>query len=503
MQSYEEFKALMMDRIKAIDQSYKDMGGVYQPTKQEEMLRDFLADIWGVRFEDESLNDSLKFASVQLMFLSKENPSNCYSKNFRISKLEPKGKKTAPLWYLVSKLSEDNRDYNFFVCPNIYIRTRGNLVNNEKNISASNCYVVDIDEVHMGKPVYNCTEEEIYTYLETTYPFLKDCGFTYCLMSGRGLHLYFTLQHTEYLFGAKYRNYRRIEHRKLTGKLIQILGADPACKNLNRVLRVPFSINRKINVRTRFFIREENRQKYSKEMLAELVAPFEEEEKAQEIQKKKVCEKKRTEKRKKAETEKPKKEYTESETEMIHNRAVLGRKTLFQNRRSDLEKWFALHKMDMVGKRHYFFVIYSIVLRELGWSMEAIENRCFAMNQSLPDRLSESELLKHITQRHKYCFRNETIADWLNFTQLEMATFKCNYSEEDMLEHRREKSRQQREAKREQQLVKKEANEKKIFELIKENETLSMSELATLLSCSKATAWRWFKKYQKVKETVA
>ena len=125
------------------------------------------------------------------------------------------------------------------------------------------------------------------------------------------------------------------------------------------------------------------------------------------------------------------------------------------------------------------------------------------MNQSLPDRLSESELLKHIAQKHKYRFRNETIADWLNFTQSEIATFKCNYSEEDMLEHRREKSRQQREAKREQQLVKKEANEKKIFELIKENENLSMSELAMVLSCSKATAWRWFKKYQKVKETVA
>ena len=36
----------------------------------------------------------------------------------------------------------------------------------------------------------------------------------------------------------------------------------------------------------------------------------------------------------------------------------------------------------------------------------------------------------------------------------------------------------------------KEANEKKIFELIKENENLSMSELAMVLSCSKATAWR-------------
>jgi len=499
MQSYEEFKTLMMDRIKAIDQSYKDMGGAYQPTKQEEMLRDFLADIWGVRFEDESLNDSLKSASVQLMFLSKENPSNCYSKNFRISKLAPKGKKTAPLWYLVSKLSEDNRDYNFFFCPNIYIRTRGNLVNNEKNISASNCYVVDIDEVHMGKPVYNCTEEEIYTYLETTYPFLKECGFSYCLMSGRGLHLYFTLQHTEYLFGAKYRNYRRIEHRKLTGKLIQILGADPACKNLNRVLRVPFSINRKINVRTRFFVKEENREKYSKEMLKELVAPFEEEETAQERVKEKAREPVRKKKEKTAETEKPKKEYTESETEMIHNRAVLGRKTLFQNRRNDLEKWYKLHRTDMKGRRHHFFLIYSIVLKELGFSEEVLERKCIYMNDRLGEPLPDGELLKHISQKKRYMFRNETIAEWLNFTQAEIASFECNYTEEDMLEHRRERSRYFGELEKEKRLAKQEEKEKKIFELIRDNEELSMSELAKVISCSKATAWRWYRKYQEKK----
>ena len=497
MQTFESFMNLIMRRIDEIDKAYKNTKGAYEPTPEERKLKAFIEDIWTLRFEDESLNDKMKNASVQMMFISKENPNNVFSKNWKLGKVAPKGKRTTPLWYLIAKLSEDNREFDFFLCPNIFIRTKGNLDNYERNICASNCYFVDIDEVHTDKPIYNCTEEEIKEYLNRTYPFLKECGFSYCLMSGRGLHLYISLKHTEYLIGTKHWNHRRMKHRKTTERLIKVLEADTACKNLNRVLRAPLSVNRKINIRTRFFVQEENRKKYSRDMINEYLLPYEE-------QTEKECKKEgHTQTKKTDESKWLKREYSEAEKEAFRERALLGRKMMFTNRKEDLEKWFVLHKMDMVGKRHYFFVIYSIVLRELGWSMEAIENRCFSMNQSLPDRLSESELLKHITQRHKYRFRNETIADWLNFTQSEIATFKCNYSEEDMLEHRREKSRQQREAKREQQLVKKEANEKKIFELIKENETLSMSELATLLSCSKATAWRWFKKYQKVKEAVA
>lgn len=502
MQSYDEFKTMIIEKINVIDKSYKDMEGVYEPTEREMKLKDFLSDIWGVRFEDETLNDSLKSASVQLMFLSKENPNNSFSKNLRLSKLAPKGKRTTPLWYLISKLSEDNKDYNFFLCPNIFIRTKGNLYNNEKNIVASNCYFVDIDEVHMEKPVYNCTEEEIKQYLEVNYPLLKECGFSYCLMSGRGLHLYFSLKYTEYLFGAKYRNFRRLEHRKLTGKLIKIMGADPACKNLNRVLRVPFSINRKINVRTRFFVQEENREKYSMDILNQLLAPFEEKEAVNERQtEREYIEKQQSERKKKVvRKNRPEKAYTETEKEMFHNRAVLARRALFQSRRNDLEKWYELHRGDMKGRRHHFFLIYSIVLKELGFSEMVLERKCIYMNDRLKEPLTDNELLRHITQKQRYLFRNETIAEWLNFTQAEIASFECNYTKEDMLEHRRERSRYYREIKREERAAELEEKEKRIFASIQENEELSMRELANVLSCSKATAWRWYKKYMEREE---
>lgn len=497
MQSYDEFKAMILEKIKVVEKMHKDTSGAYEPTEQEMVLKDFLLDIWGIRFENEALNDCLKSASVQLMFLSKDNPNNIFNKNFRLSKLTPKGKKTTPLWYLISKLSENNKDYNFFLCPNIYFRTKGNLYNNERNIVASNCYFVDIDEVIMEKPVYNCTQEEIKQYLVSTYPFLKECGFSYCLMSGRGLHLYFTLKNTEYLFGEKYRNGRRIEHRKLTGDLIKLMGADSACKNLNRVLRVPFSVNRKINVRTRFFVQEENIKKYSREMLKQFTDSYIIKEEPK-VQVKQITQK-FSKKEQTVIVTNQEKVYSDSQKEMFHKRAILARKALFQSRRKDLEKWYGLHRSDMEGRRHNFFLIYSIVLKELGFSQKVVERKCFFMNDRLTTPLSDNELLKYITQKHRYLFRNETIAEWLNFTQAEIASFECNYTKEAMLEHRREKGQYYRELKREESTAKKEEKENRIFEIIHANEELSMNELAKVLSCSKATAWRWYKKYQEKK----
>ena len=497
MEKIDDFRNKILEKIEIIDKIYKSLKTEYAPNERENLLREFLEDIWGVRFEDETLNDRLKSAVIQLLFISKENPNNVFSKNFRINKMNPKGKKTTPLWYLVAKLSEDNRDYDFYLSPNIYIRTKGNLENNEKNIVASNCYFVDIDQVDSEKPIYNCTEEEIKEYLEKTYPFLKECGYSYCLMSGRGLHLYFTLKYTEYLFGAKYRNYRRIEHRKLTSGLIQVMGADSACKNLNRVLRVPFSINRKINVRTRFYAQEGNCKKFSREMLRETLNPFiESVESPVKEQTKAVGKRKRKEKKENNTSEI---EYTEEVKSELHYRAVQGKKTLYENRKADLETWYELHKSDMVGKRHHFFFIYSLMLKELGFSDEAVEKRCFYLNDGLSTPLPDNELLRNITHKNRYLFRNKTIAEWLDFTQAEIASFKCNYSAEEMLEHRKEKNAYFHEKEKEKRGKNKQEKQERIFELIEANDGISMSELAKHLFCSKATAWRWYKKYAEVR----
>ena len=183
----------------------------------------------------------------------------------------------------------------------------------------------------------------------------------------------------------------------------------------------------------------------------------------------------------------------------MHYRAVQGKKTLYENRKADLETWYELHKSDMVGKRHHFFFIYSLMLKELGFSDEAVEKRCFYLNDGLSTPLPDNELLRNITHKNRYLFRNKTIAEWLDFTQAEIASFKCNYSAEEMLEHRKEKNAYFHEKEKEKRGKNKQEKQERIFELIEANDGISMSELAKHLFCSKATAWRWYKKYAEVR----
>lgn len=495
-EKFDDFKEKIVSKINNIDMTYKKMKE-YVPNEKELTLKSFLEDIWEPRFEDSSLNSRLDNAVVLLLFISKENPNNVFSKNFRIKKMHPKGKNTTPLWYLIAKLAEDNKDYNFYFSPNMFFKTRDDLTNGEHNIIASNSFFIDIDSLEgkLEKPIYNCTEQEIKEYLEKTYPFIKESGYSYVTMSGRGLHIYFTLEYTEYLFASKYRNYRRMEHRKLTEEMIQITGADAACKNLNRVLRVPFSINRKMNIRSRLYMQEENCKKYSRQMLQEYLKPFKEFVDNSTNEQAKVFEKKKRSKENISEI--PETEYTEMEKNELSLRAKKGKETLYKNRKADLEEWYNLHRSDMKGRRHYFFLIYIMTLRQLEFAETYIKKKCFYLNDGLIESIPENEILRIIYDKKRYLFRNESIADLLNFTQREITSFKCNYSDEEIKEHRQEKNDYFHQLEKEKRQIKKQEKQEEIFRIIDANTEQSMSELAEILKCSKSTAWRWYQKYIK------
>lgn len=502
MQKFEDFKQSILSRIKEIDAEYKSQYETYEPTKQEQKLSAFLDDLWGVRFENETLNDSMKNASVQLSFIDKDNPHNFVDKSFRRSKLHPKQKKTTPLYFLITRLA-DSKDYNFFLCPNLYMRSKGHYQNWEQFISASNAYFIDIDEVRMKKPVYNCTEKEIRAYLLEEYPVLREVPPSYIVMSGGGLHLYFILKHTEYLYGRRYQNKMRGMHRQLTSDYIKLLSGDVACKNLNRLLRVPYSYNMKYSIKTRFFSYEEQSKVYSYERLKETAASFlpkrvpvvqaEEKKEGAVPLSEKPKEKKHTE-RKNANT-------TEEYRSLVASNA---KKALFTARKNDLEAWFFSHKKDMNGYRHKFFLIYSIMLKQLSMKGDYIERQCSALNDMLSEPLPEAELEKTLQGKCLYNFKNETIADWLDFTYEDMNSFSCNYSREAIAEHRKEYAKAYRERKRAERADElaereKEQTEKKerIFEIIKQNEAATVRQMAVLLNCSPATAHRWICTYKK------
>lgn len=494
MNSLDTFKKSILSKIKEIDAEYKRLYKDYIPTENEQKLISFLDDIWGLRFLDESLSDKFKSASIQLFFIDKDNKNYCYDKSFQLNKLHPKQAKTTPLYFLVARLAE-SKDYNFFLCPNIFAKTKKCLRHVNSNIAASNCYFVDIDELHTEKPIYNCTEEEILTYLYNQYPSLMDIPPSYITMSGNGLHLYFTLTQTEYLFSNIYTNQTRILHKRLTHNLITLFEADGVCSNYNRLMRIPYSTNTKYPIKTRFFSYPKHQQTYSFELLNDIVssvlpvsvpeAPV-----LKEITSSKVSPPKITEQK-----EPVQRNYntTPDERSLIASKA---RKKLFSDRQSDVEKWFYLHRKDMIGYRHNFFLIYSIILKELHNRSDYIENQCKRLNAKLFYPLTESELLKIIRQEHHYSFRNETIAEWLDFTQAEIATMSCHYGAEAIAENHREWNNYYNELRKEEARQRRELKQAQIFQIIAENPTATIMQLADLLSCSKATVSRWKKKYK-------
>ena len=185
MDSFNEFNTYISTKIKEIDAEYKSIYNTYKPTKEEQRLITFLDDIWGIRFEDETKNSSMKNACVQVAFMDKDNSNHFIEKNYRIGKLHPKKKQTTPLYFLISRLA-NCKDYHFYFCPNIFIHSKRNYQNIEKNIVASTCYYVDIDNPRNPqnpKPIYNWTEQEILDFLFQEYPMLLQTPPSYILMS--------------------------------------------------------------------------------------------------------------------------------------------------------------------------------------------------------------------------------------------------------------------------------------------------------------------------------
>ena len=494
MNTFDEFKTFVYTKIKEIETEYKEVYQTYKPTESEQKLITFLDDVWGIRFQDESRNDSLKNAYIQLAFIDKDNSNHYLDKNFRIAKLHPKQKKTTPLYYLIARLA-DSKVYNFYLCPNIFIHSKGHYQNWEQYISASNCYYIDIDTVNTSKPIYNCTEQEILQYLHQEYPLLAESRPSYILMSGGGLHLYFSLEHTEYLFGTRYVNKQRYRHRQLTSDYIKLLNADKACKNMNRLLRVPFSYNMKYSIKTRFFCYEDACQRYSYDLLQANAAKYLLPDDHPVVNQPKALREASSAKENSNHKTYERKNITTT-AEYRSQIAINARKALFTARRNDLEKWFFMHLKNMDGYRHKFFLIYSIVLRNLNSKEDYILRQCIDLNNKLPNPFSESELERTVTQKVKYNFKNETIAEFLDFTQYEITDFECHYGKEAIEQYHRECSKKNREKAKAERRKKQAEKESRIFSIIKSNPDATVRELAKLISCSPATACRWVQKYK-------
>lgn len=498
-----EFKEMVKKDIKEIENQYKACKGKLELPEEELELKKFLEDIWSLRFENTEGEDFFEKAVVHIMCMDKDNPLNVYTRWFRLSKMNPKRKETTPLWHLLYELGAG--EYHCFFIPNIFVFTKWAKGNRGKNVKSSNVYFVDIDKTETKKPLYNCSREEILEFLYEKYEFLKECPPSYIVRSGiKGLHLYFTLEHTEelHLFDKK------AEHEGVSRKLVKVLEADKACVNLNRFLRLPYSTNYKYNISTEMFSFPSKEKKYTGQGLQEVVANYllqkEEEGKNKISKKENVLAKERYEKQKrrieyiKKAYEKKKEECTEdNETKKFLKQQFL----LYQEaRKRDLEFWFEKHKKEMEGKRHLFFFLYEGTLKHLNWSEEYRFNRCIKLNYEMSEPLEEKEIRRIVRAKKKYTVSDETCAKNLEFTKEEMEQMECRYSEEEKRAYRNERYKKRNQKRGEERRKKREEKEERIFQIIEENKEASLRELGEKLGMAASSALNWKRKYEERKE---
>lgn len=430
MQDATEFKAHINERIKEIDALYKSVREDYIQTDDEKLFEKFLLDIWEPRCETPEATQKLyEKGKIEVFFGSLGDTAFAYTKQFMVQKLKPKRKSVTPLWFLLYRLAITNENYNMFICPNIFFIGKDAFSFSEVNIIASNCYFIDIDNFETKKPVYNCTAEEIKRLLTNRFPCYKELKPKYILMSGRGLHLYFILEHTENIpaSNAKFREW----HKNVTKRIIQLYDGDAVCYNLNRNMRVPYSFNRKINIQTRLY-RCQQRQEYSIRTLEEVIRKYlivtvnDVPEKATDNNEALIA---IAQPRQSVGKDDRHRKHDNPEKEIVPNKKKAnGRNALNQMRKHDLELWLSRNR-NIKGRRHKFFLIYISVLKEMGYSKEIIIKCCFKMNWMLKEPFPEIEIYRTVNDKKKYKFKNETIATYLNFSIDDLQLMELAYTD--------------------------------------------------------------------------
>ena len=251
---YKEFNNHIKNKIKNIKDEWKDIYKDYKPTEKDLLIKEFLEDLYTIKDNNEKVDgfyvgDKSNNYYFYILLQDNENPSNNYKQSFRIKRIYSKSPKTCPLWYLFSRLAEDNT-YHFFYTPNILFKVEKFSKIDDNLVKASNVYFVDIDNMDEDIDFTKWNNKEIEDYLLNRYPFISKDEFfpSYIATSGGGLHLYFILENTENIYRGKINvssTETRYQHKQLTKQLINIFKADVSCVNFNRLLRFPFSKNGK------------------------------------------------------------------------------------------------------------------------------------------------------------------------------------------------------------------------------------------------------------------
>lgn len=443
-------------KIKEINDLYKEVYRDYIPNEEELLLKEFLDDIWKPRFEDNKRNEKLYESGIVALLFHGCEEKGVYRKEFQLRKLHPIRESTAPLWFVIYRLAKDNEDYNLYLCPNIIYRGRNNNSALENAVSSSNCYFVDIDEIDTKIPIYNMSETKIKGMLKSKYPVYEEITPKYITMSGRGLHLYFILEHTENLALYNGKSSLRDVHKWMTKDLIELYGADKVCHNLNRFMRIPFSINHKVNIRVRCYKTEDNGAQSLSNLLS-VVKKYKVQYKTEKISNPEIVininDVEGT-------------DITRSKKELVKKAVIIdnhGISSLCSQRKRDLEKWLLWHLDDLSGRRHTFFWLYVNNLRNMKCETSYIHNMSYRLNRTLSDPLSDKELDGIIYSGEKvYKVKDETIGEMLFMSAVETMELEGIYTDAEK-DRRLALKKEDKEKRREERLKRNQAERIKSY----------------------------------------
>ena len=492
MRTKEEFRAYVNEVLKDIRREYASTYNIRTISREEEEIHKFLYDLFSHCLDNELLKESV----IQVVLIDKESKQNVATRKVRVSTaLTPKKKSTAPLAYILHCLGS-YKDINLFICPNAFLMRENYRKCSEDNIISSQVYFVDIDDVN-DEPVYNYSKEEVIDLLHRRIPEFDESKHmpTYIVASGKGLHLYYIMKDVE-LFHSKDTMYKeqRFLHRNLTRKLITFWKADVCCFNLNRLLRVPYSINTKYPIRTRF-IEGIPKRTYAVDELEDMTKDIRLENtktKATPIKRERI-----KERFTKPKSKKPQKDESVAIWSACGKHAL---KVLHERRLRDLEKWFSLHKdLDMKGRRELFFFYYANTLIKLRYSDIAVKNRVLYLNSQMPVPLKKNELYHAVETAKDYKFSNNTIAYMLGFTDEEVLDFECSYTKEIAGQRKQERYQDYLKDLRDKHKRAREDKQAFRFEVIENNPDATYKELAVLMDCSLRTVSREKQKYREWK----
>lgn len=311
----------------------------------------------------------------------------------------------------------------------------------DDNAIFTNVLYADIDGIE--EDTLKMDKSELSNWLMDKYDLSVSQLPNYILCSGHGLHLYYLIDeiNMQDFSGGLIRD-RYIDY------LMYFFHSDPACRNRSHIMRVPLSYNRKeeYKIKTKLhFINSDNN--YDIHRLDFMICDYSNIEKyiqeGNSLRAKKASETRAKNKvSKSAPSKSPQKANAlSSEIKKLKEIVHMDYRNDYQSKARvwnvviDLHNYFCRHDCNIIGHRHQFAHILTVLLYKCAYSADEIKK--FVLPYFTSDFVEEAEATIERTLKRKYSYKNSTIAIMLGFTLQDYEKSYCCYTEEQKQQRRK------------------------------------------------------------------